>query len=79
MKKNKIVVVSGEFKHEVEVNSGQTITIWKLGSEQHGWIPNKKHFDAFIKALSQALQDTEQGKDGHIVCHFGIKTEQVKI
>ena len=77
--KNKIVVVCGEHKHEVDVTPGQKITIWKLGSESKGWIPSKKHFDNFKEQLVKALIDVECGRDGHIVFHFGVKTEQVKI
>ena len=77
--KNKIVVVCGKHKHTVSVNKGQTLTVWKLGSEARGWIPSKKHFDAFKKSLLFALKETNSGRDGHIICHFGVKVQQVKI
>ena len=77
--KNKIVVVSGEHKHEVAVAHGQMVTIWKLGDPKRGWIPSKKHFDAFMKCLQLALEETQKGRDGHIVFHYGVTTEQVKL
>ena len=79
MRNNKIVVVCGEHKHEVEVTPGQRITIWKLGDSKRGWIPNKKHFDRFMDCLATAIDETKEGRDGHIVFHYGVTTEQVKI
>jgi hypothetical protein len=79
MKNNKIVVVCGKHRHEVEVKKGQTITVWKLGSETNGWIPSKKHFDQFTEDLTVALKETAAGNDGHIVCHFGVNVVQVTL
>jgi hypothetical protein len=75
-KKNKIVVVCGKHKFEVEVGKGQTLTIWKLGDPKRGWIPSKKHFDAFRNALVFALKDPV---NNHILFHYGVSVEQVKL
>ena len=77
--KNKIVVVCGEHKHEVDVTPGQKVTIWKLGSEEKGWIPERRHFDEFRKCLEMALKDAETDKGRHIIFNFGVKTEQVTV
>lgn len=74
-KKNKIVVVSGKNKFEVDVEKGQTITVWKLGDEKRGWIPNKSHFVAFRKLLQKAIEDNKF----HIIFHYGVSVMQVKI
>jgi len=76
MKKNKIVVVCGEHKFEVDVEQGQTITVWKLGDPKTGWIPNKRHFECFTNLLKKALEDP---KKNHIVFHHFVAVEQVKV
>lgn len=74
--KDKMVVVCGKHRHTINVNKGQTITVWKLGSEARGWIPSKKHFLAFKKLLALAMKDPAKN---HIIFHFGVKVQQVKI
>jgi hypothetical protein len=78
-KKNKVIVVCGENKFEVDANPGQMITVWKLGDPSRGWIPNKRHLDEFMNALQVALKETEGGGHGHLVCHYGVSVEQVRI
>ena len=74
--KRKIVIVSGEHRHEIEVGGDiRKVTIWKLGDREKGWIPNKSHFDKFTELLKQALKDPEF----HIIFHYGVECEQVEI
>lgn len=74
--KNKIIVVSGKNRHTVSVAKGQTLTVWKLGDAKRGWIPSKKHFVVFKKLLTNALKNPSKN---HIVFHYGVAVQQVKI
>lgn len=49
------------------------IKIFKLGSENRGWIPNKKHFQRLDALLKQAANDP----DFNILYHFGLSVEYV--
>ncbi len=49
------------------------IKIFKLGSEQRGWIPNRKHFDRLRQLLTQASNDP----DFNILYHFGLQVDYV--
>lgn len=49
------------------------IKIFKLGSEQRGWIPNKKHFERLGMLLKQAQNDP----DFNILYHFGLTVDYV--
>lgn len=41
------------------------IKLWKIGSKEKGWIPSKKHFQAFELQLAQAMNDP----DYNIITH----------
>lgn len=49
------------------------IKIFKLGSEQRGWIPNQRHFQRLDALLKQASNDP----DFSIIHHFGLNVEYV--
>lgn len=49
------------------------IKIFKLGSEQRGWIPNRKHFQKLQQLLTQASNDP----DFNIIYHFGLQVDYV--
>ncbi len=76
---SKIVVVSGNSRHEVDVRRGQKITIWKLGDPGRGWIPSRKHFDEFVKLLGEATARAVQGEPAHLIFHYGVQTEQIEL
>jgi len=53
------------------------ITLIKLGSEQHGWIPPQSHFDSFRQQLMQACfsEDTEILTENGFKYHWEIKED----
>ncbi len=49
------------------------LKIYKLGSKEMGWIPNKAHFTQFKKLLLQSALDP----DFSIIYHFGLEVDYV--
>ncbi|MCM1260535.1 MAG: hypothetical protein NC222_06230 [Staphylococcus sp.] len=49
------------------------IKIFKLGSENLGWVPSKKHFTQFKKLLTQAASDPDMS----LIYHFGLQVDYV--
>lgn len=49
------------------------IKLWKLGSENMGWVPSQKHYQNFKKLLVQASADP----DFNLIYHIGVQFEAV--
>lgn len=73
--KNKVQVVCGDKKRIVALKSKGTLTIFRLGDAKRGWVPNRAHFESFIRMLKAWDKDNRQS----IVFHYAVDVLQVEI
>lgn len=59
---------------EFEYKEGRPMIIFKIGSEDRGWVPNDTHFAKARKMLKASGMDK---KFNILLYHFGIHTEYV--